>query len=245
MSTEPEAGDHQPLYLDLADRLERELGGLAPGTKVSSEHDLVAAHGVSRLTARSALQELERRFVVRRVRGSGTFVARRVDLPVGPGLAPSTAEMERRAGVTPLRKLVSVRTRRPTPAVRDLLDVDSDDRVVSITRTGIVDRLPAWHGTTHVPHELAEDLADLVDADTSIIELLESGFALRPELGWVRADLAAVPSVVAKQLQLEGRPLAWNLEVAVWDRSLDRAVAVHQLWLRADVFRVRFDTRHC
>lgn len=249
-ATEPETGETQPLYLVLADRLEAELSGLAPGTKLASEYDLVAAHGVSRLTARAALQELERRLVVRRVRGSGTFVSRRVDFAIGPGLSPSASEMQRRAGVVPTTVLVSVRTRRPPPAIRTLLDLDADDRVVSITRTGLVDSIPAWHGTTHVPHELAPELGEHLAAvgpladqgGTSIIEVLRNEFGMQAELGWATADLAVLPSAIAAQLRVDGRPLAWDVEVGVWDRSLARAVALTQRWMRADVFRVRFET---
>jgi DNA-binding GntR family transcriptional regulator len=78
-----------PAYLALADRLEADLAGLSPGARVSSEHELAARHQVSRLTARAALQELERRYVVERTQGLGTFVARRITYRIGPGSPPA------------------------------------------------------------------------------------------------------------------------------------------------------------
>lgn len=238
-----DSGDRTPLYLRLADRLETDLAGMPAGTRVASEHQLMKSHGVSRLTARAALQELEQRFVVRRTRGLGTFVARRVDLLIAASMSPSMSDTERRAGLVPDRVMVSTRTRRCRSDIGELLDLDPDDQVVTVTRVGRVDSLPAWYGITHVPHELAEALPEqisAVGASMSLIDLLRAEFGLEPTLGWVRAQLETVPTAAADAMGLEGRPLVWNVELAAFDRSLGRPVALSQRWLRADVFRV-----HC
>lgn len=53
---------------------------MVPGTKVASERGLAARHGVSLMTARRALTELDRLGLVTRRIGAGTFVA-----PAGGG----------------------------------------------------------------------------------------------------------------------------------------------------------------
>lgn len=50
-------------------------GELLPGEMLPSEHDLGAELGVSQGTARKALEELERRGIVKRRQGVGSFVA--------------------------------------------------------------------------------------------------------------------------------------------------------------------------
>jgi len=50
-------------------------GELVPGGMLPSEHDLGAELGVSQGTARKALEELERRGIVKRRQGVGSFVA--------------------------------------------------------------------------------------------------------------------------------------------------------------------------
>ncbi|WP_404325791.1 histidine utilization repressor [Aerophototrophica crusticola] len=50
-------------------------GALKPGDRVPSEHELVAAFGVSRMTANRALRELTAEGKLTRVAGVGTFVA--------------------------------------------------------------------------------------------------------------------------------------------------------------------------
>jgi len=51
-------------------------GALEPSSRIPSEHQLMALFGVSRMTVHSALAELAKEGVLRRVKGLGTFVAR-------------------------------------------------------------------------------------------------------------------------------------------------------------------------
>src|SRR5919202_6241906 len=51
-------------------------GELAPGTRVPSERELAAGQGISRMTARAAVDLLARRGLVERRERSGVFVAR-------------------------------------------------------------------------------------------------------------------------------------------------------------------------
>lgn len=167
----------EPAYLALADELAALVARLEPGDRMPSEHDLVEAHRVSRLTARAALQELEQRFLVRRVRGAGTFVARRIEHRVSPDMPPSGSDAVRRAGAVPGNKVVSARTRRPSAAVRDALDLGPDDRVNAISRAGTVDGFPASYGTTHIPVDVAPELSRHLDDDTSIYAAATSSSA--------------------------------------------------------------------
>lgn len=50
-------------------------GDLEPGTKLPSEHELMASYDVSRNTVRQALAELQKTNLVHRHQGKGTFVA--------------------------------------------------------------------------------------------------------------------------------------------------------------------------
>jgi GntR family histidine utilization transcriptional repressor len=67
----------RPLYQQVKDHVvERiEQGALAPGARISSEHELVRLLGASRMTVNRALRELFAEGVLTRVPGVGTFVA--------------------------------------------------------------------------------------------------------------------------------------------------------------------------
>ena len=68
--------DEKAKYEEIADRIisEMEQGKLKPGERIYSENELVSLFQVSRQTARHAVSVLEARGVVRRVRGSGTYI---------------------------------------------------------------------------------------------------------------------------------------------------------------------------
>ncbi len=70
-----------PLYLQLKARIAAaiEAGTLRPGQSLPPERDMAQLTGLSRVTVRKAVQELvEARWLVQR-RGSGTFVAPRIE----------------------------------------------------------------------------------------------------------------------------------------------------------------------
>lgn len=67
----------QPAYQRIQQKIQDYIRRkkLAPGEILPSERELARTHGVSLMTARSALAALERQGIVERRRGAGTFVA--------------------------------------------------------------------------------------------------------------------------------------------------------------------------
>jgi GntR family transcriptional regulator len=65
-----------PLYRQLADQLGDDIrrGHYAPGSRIPSENQLAAVHGIGRPTARQAIDLLVRKGLLSRRRGAGTFV---------------------------------------------------------------------------------------------------------------------------------------------------------------------------
>jgi GntR family transcriptional regulator len=71
------AGIPLPLYAVLRDALRASIldGRLQPGAKLPSESELSAAHGVSRITVRQALGDLQKEGLIVRLQGKGAFVS--------------------------------------------------------------------------------------------------------------------------------------------------------------------------
>lgn len=229
-----------PTYLSLADELERVVSAAAPGTRVASEYELVDSHAVSRLTARAALQELERRHLVRRVRGAGTFVARRIEYHIGTDMVPSWSATVRRAGGVPRNDILSIATVRAPAEVCRALELPTGARATTMTRLGWVDGDVASMSTTFLPADLVPDLAEVLPTGGSLFEVLQEHYGLGPERSWSDAQLDTVPADVAGQLGFEGRPQAWSLRSCNRCRIVDRPVELAHSWMRADVFRVVF-----
>lgn len=70
-------GNALPAYRRIQNAIRKKIedGRLKPGELVDSERELARVHGVSLMTARHALAELQREGLVERHRGSGTYVA--------------------------------------------------------------------------------------------------------------------------------------------------------------------------
>jgi DNA-binding GntR family transcriptional regulator len=146
----------EPLTQQIADELRRRIsnGTLGPGALLPSEPELARAHGVSRQTARGALQLLEQEGLIivrprrgRIVRGRARLVWRlsEFELPENTGLASSDAweaDIERQ-GHDPTRQELQVETIQPPRVVAMLLHLDLEtDLCIVRRRTRYIDGEP-------------------------------------------------------------------------------------------------------
>jgi DNA-binding GntR family transcriptional regulator len=227
-------------YLELAESLAERVEHARVAERLPSEHELAATYGVSRITARAALQELERRHLVQRVRGSGTFVAPRIDYVLSPSMPPSWTETVRAAGHDARSEVTAVHEATADELIADLLEVPVGAAVLVLERRSTVDGRTAGVGRSQLPADLLPGLADRLDAAGSLFRTL-TALGFEPVRASVRAELAVVPAHVAAVLGLEGRPPAWRIEsrnrCARTGRVLERSVG----WMRADVLRVVFE----
>jgi GntR family transcriptional regulator len=228
-------------YLALADRLEGDLAALQPGARVASEHELAAQHKVSRLTARAALQELERRFLVERTQGLGTFVARRITYRIGPGSPPSLTETLGGDGIEVHQQNGQVRRVRAPAATREELGLPVGGRVVAVQRRAIVDGEPVTASISHLVPDLVPDLAVRLPREGSLYRTLREEYGLRPARLYARAELAVMPAEVAADLGLSGRPLGWLLTSRNAAHPGGEPLELSVTWLRADRLRVLFE----
>src|SRR5215470_14032365 len=128
---------HAPRYRQIADRLAEEIlsGRLQTGQRLPSERVIAQRHGLSRMTARQAVELLVRRGLVYRRPGSGTYVAperveRRLQRFAG------FSEQMRDQGIEPGGRVLAVRMidRETDPDVLDALDLTNGARCWCIRR---------------------------------------------------------------------------------------------------------------
>jgi len=227
-------------YLELAEALASRIERASTAERLPSEHELAAAHGVSRITARAALQELERRHLVQRVRGSGTFVAPRVDYRLSPATPPSWTESLRAAGHDARSEIVASSRDVADEHLAGLLEVPTGSPVVVLDRRSSVDGWPAGVGRSELPADLVPDIAGRLHESGSLFRTLTT-YGHRPVRASVRAELAVAPAAVAAALGLEGRPPVWRLESRNRCSRSGRVVERSVGWMRADVLRVVFE----
>ena len=180
---------HQ-ILLELTERIES--GEIGVGDRLPSEADLVAEFGVSRTTARRALDELRRQGLVRREPGRGTFLASprlRSDLAY---LHSFTEEIER-WGYTPGVWLVSREERPAGDEVAASLDVGVGEKVLYVRRLRLADERPIFVCDSHLPVGRFPALRDADYGTVSLSRLFEerTGRTIEHARQWIGADTAA------------------------------------------------------
>lgn len=175
-------------------------GELAAGSRLPSESDMGKQYGVSRITVRQALAELQSEGLVRTINGRGSFVSASHSRQVASPFV-GVLESMRKRGHRVHARLVSHRNIVVPAAVALALDVPRGSKVGAITVVRYRDDKAFAIGTTYVDTELANRLAaeNLVDQDIS--EVLTARLGVRVAKTRVRAQAAAATAAIARTLE--------------------------------------------
>ncbi|HEX3681596.1 MAG TPA: GntR family transcriptional regulator [Bryobacteraceae bacterium] len=148
----------QPVYRRIQRAIQRQIerGKLKPGDAVSSERELARAHGVSLMTARSALTGLERQGIVERRRGAGTFVA----VPkVNYNELVSTTELMAARGFSVTSRVLVARIVEDQPEIAARLGITGNSTLVKLERLRQVEQEPLALETSYLAASKFAELA--------------------------------------------------------------------------------------
>jgi GntR family transcriptional regulator len=191
----PLTSDSAPAYRRIADSLRDRIGSSAPNTLIPSERELSEMYGVSRMTARKAVDLLEGEGFVYRRPPRGTFVAEpRLTLRIG-----SFSDEITRLGHTPDAAVLSAAEVAPSALVRDALSMSTEAAVYAIERLRSVDGEPVAIERTFIPAALAPGLLDH-DLGFSLWELLRKEYDIQPDRASARIECQPLDEVVSRRL---------------------------------------------
>jgi DNA-binding GntR family transcriptional regulator len=176
------------LYKQVVAYVERLVAerGLVPGDMLPTHVELAALTGVSMITVRRALDELERAGKVRRHQGVGTFLARPriVTEPARAGSLLGTLAADgvgRRAKRLDTR-ILEIRRGLPSPDIARALRLWPDSQVWRLRRQRRIDGEPAVVETSIIPTALAPELDRLIEGlGGSLYDLLGHEYGLEDE----------------------------------------------------------------
>ncbi len=140
-----DGGVSGPLYLQLQRHISAALaaGELAPGDCLPAERDMAQMTGLSRVTVRKAIQELVATGQLVQRRGSGTYVAQKVErLEQALSLLTSFTEDMARRGRSVETRWISRRIDAPAPEEVMALGLGAGDRVTRLERVRCSDGVP-------------------------------------------------------------------------------------------------------
>jgi GntR family transcriptional regulator len=213
--------EFMPRYVEIEQSLRGRVAALEPHAALPSEADLCEEFGVSRMTARAAVQRLVQDGLVYRVPGRGTFVAAPRANRTASHILSFSDEM-RRQGRVPTSRMIQERRRPATDEEERRLGVTD---VLILRRVRLADGKPVAVERAVFP---AERVAPALGADLERESLFETLAAagLVPTSG--AAALAAeaataedarlldvrkgTPLLVERRLifDQDGRPLEWT-----------------------------------
>ncbi|MEU2736644.1 GntR family transcriptional regulator [Streptomyces sp. NPDC007095] len=167
--------DRRPKYQRIADSLREAIqaGEYGPGDRLPGENDLMAAHGVARMTARQALGVLQNEGVAESRKGAGVFV--RAFRPLrrkgiqrlsqdqwGTGRSIWSADIEDRTLVV---DQVTVTEEAAPEPIGQVLDLTEEDTVCVRRRRFVLDGKPVLLATSYLPSSVVAGSA-ITQVDT-------------------------------------------------------------------------------
>ncbi|HHP7234965.1 MAG TPA: GntR family transcriptional regulator [Desulfobacterales bacterium] len=171
-----------PLYRQLADVLLAKIraGEYQPGERIPSEHQLASEYSIGRPTVRQAIDQLVRKNLLKRRRGSGTFVCRPWEEVGLFSLDGTTASFRRRGLKVATRILETIRLKP--------IDGDSENPFMGreayfLSRLTRVADSPVLIEDMYFHPELFAGIDAMKLEGRSLSEIAEESFYMRPVRG--------------------------------------------------------------
>ena len=234
------AASRTPAYQQIADELAAQIesGELAPHVALPTERELCERWEVARMTVRHGLDLLERRGLIYRRHGVGTFVSE-------PKLVQDAVrlkgffEQTLGQGFVPQSKVLHARQLASGRLLARALDIRVGQVVYEIVRLRSARGVPAVLETSHFPAARFPGLLDRDLARASIYRLMDEHYGGRPVEADQSIEAIAVDPADAELLQIPPGSPVMRLERIARDaagRPVEHAIDLY----RAD--RSRFTT---
>lgn len=226
-----------PLYHQVAEALRQEITArrLRPGDLLTTEEEVERRFGVSRATARRALEELVDEGLVERVTGKGTRIARpKVQVRL-PNMLSFTEEILR-LGMTPSSRVLSLGTVAPDEDVAGHLELGEGELVARLERVRYADGEPIVYMVDYLPSQLAPPSGEVLEAAHGSLYafLATRGVEVTEALHIIEAR--DVPEEVAQHLGVAPGAPALFFRRTTYDREA-RPVVYEESFCRADLYR--------
>ena len=210
-----------PLYRQVRTALQDMIEGpeYGPGDRLPSERELAERLGVSRMTARRAIEGLVRLGLLERRSTSGTYVPEPQVVRSAGGPALSLSQMLRAAGGESGSRLLSFEAKPAARKVAEGLQLGVGEPVVLTRRLRLINGQPFSLESSYLPQALVQGLAaaDLVDG--SLYQMLRERYGIAIGSADQTINLSHAAPDEAALLELEAGSPVLLLRAVVTDTS--------------------------
>lgn len=225
------SGSKQARYAIIQEDYRRKIlnGELQAGEKVESELEIQKRYGVSRITARQAIQGLENDGLVKRYRGRGTFVTDCIlPKPVPEALEHLSAELVRR-GQDPEVRLISLQSEQLPEKLIKIFGLETGLNAICMRRLYRVNGAPIAYTVTWTHSDKLMNL-NSVEKMTRIYQIMELASRVIEEF------TAIIPSQAVREILDidEVQPVLCRSRI-LYD-EMDRAYVYTETYARGDQY---------
>ena len=166
----------EPLYYQIREHIREKInnGEYPPNSMIPSEAELCEIYNVSRVTARRAILDLVQEGLLTRGKGKGTFVSESYGLTTVNGLQSFTQELLG-LNMRPSAKLLNCKIHKAGSSLRQKLDLEEGESVITISRLRLSDNEPCMVEVMNFPYKLVPGLEEK-DLNQSIYRLLKDNY---------------------------------------------------------------------
>lgn len=124
-----------PFYYQLYESIVRDIENnqFAEGDKLASELKLCEDYGISRITVRQALKELELNGYIVRERGRGTFIRKKIETHSLQKVSSIVDELKNE-GIKTKNKIITLGAISPVERIRKMLEMESEEKIFFVER---------------------------------------------------------------------------------------------------------------
>lgn len=230
-----------PLYHQIFLQLRGEIatGERATGSRLPTEQALSEHFGVSRITARRALDELAQAGLVARKQRIGTIVTYQPTAKPIEGDIDQAMESLIAFGRNTQVRLMELETIAAAAPMTDLLSVAPGTALVRAVRVRWHDDAPLGHYVTHVPATLGVNLTPESLGDTPMLALIkQAGIRIGAADQVITATLADATLAAALAIDMGAALLRVSRTVFDMDKRPIQHIQAH---FRPDRYQIRLD----
>lgn len=192
-------------------------GEWATGAQIPNEERLCDLLGVSRITVRHALRNLEDSGLLSREHGRGTFVRSPTVIAGVRGLTSFTQEMVN-LGLDVGTRLLDAQRVAADPQVAGALEIEEGTPVVRLRRLRLGNDQPIGIQTAHLPEARVPGLLDAAGRIASLYDTLKAAYGIVPLEAREIYRIGAVKPEDAELIQLPAGSPAFVVERIAFDR---------------------------